>query len=53
LGRPSSGRATLRIQRITTDPDPYEPFRLALGYRVGDLIFVQLPPEKCVALKAA
>jgi len=30
----------LRIQRITTDPDPYEPFRLALGYRVGDLIFV-------------
>ena len=40
MGRPSSGRATLRIQRITTDPDPYEPFRLALGYRVGDLIFV-------------
>ena len=30
----------MRIQRITTDPDPYEPFRLALGYRVGDLIFV-------------
>jgi len=40
LGRPSPRRATLRIQRITTDPDPYEPFRLALGYRVGDLIFV-------------
>jgi reactive intermediate/imine deaminase len=30
----------LRITRITTDPDPYEPFRLALGYRVGDLLFV-------------
>jgi enamine deaminase RidA (YjgF/YER057c/UK114 family) len=30
----------LRIERITTDPDPYEPFRLALGYRVGDLLFV-------------
>jgi reactive intermediate/imine deaminase len=30
----------VRIQRITTDPDPYEPFRLALGYRVGDLLLV-------------
>ena len=30
----------MRITRITTDPDPYEPFRLALGYRVGDLLFV-------------
>jgi 2-iminobutanoate/2-iminopropanoate deaminase len=30
----------MRIERITTDPDPYEPFRLALGYRVGDLLFV-------------
>ena len=26
--------------RIRTDPDPYEPFRLAQAYRVGDLIFV-------------
>ena len=32
--------AKVRITRITTDPDPYEPFRLALGYRVGDLLFV-------------
>ena len=30
----------LRIERITTDPDPYEPFRLALGYRVGDLLVI-------------
>ena len=30
----------LRIQRITTDPDPYEPFRLALGYRVGDMLYI-------------
>ncbi len=30
----------LRIQRITTDPDPYEPFRLALGYRVGDVLYI-------------
>jgi len=26
--------------RIKTDPDPYEEFRLAQAYRVGDLIFV-------------
>jgi reactive intermediate/imine deaminase len=30
----------LRLERITTDPDPYEPFRLALGYRLGDLLFI-------------
>lgn len=32
--------ADLDAHRITTDPDPYEPFRIALGYRVGDLIFL-------------
>lgn len=26
--------------RIVTDPDPFEAFRIALGYRVGDLIFL-------------
>jgi reactive intermediate/imine deaminase len=26
--------------RIKTDPDPYEAFKLAQAYRVGDLIFV-------------
>ncbi len=30
----------VRIERIKTDPDPYEPFRLAQGYRVGDLLFI-------------
>jgi reactive intermediate/imine deaminase len=30
----------LRIARITADPDPYEPFRLALGYRVGDMLYI-------------
>ncbi len=30
----------LRIERITTDPDPYEPFRLALGYRIGDILVI-------------
>jgi 2-iminobutanoate/2-iminopropanoate deaminase len=26
--------------RITTDPDPYEPFAIALGYRVGNLLYI-------------
>jgi reactive intermediate/imine deaminase len=30
----------VRIERITTDPDPYEAFRLALGYRVGDMLYI-------------
>ncbi len=30
----------MKITRITVDPDPYEPFRLAQGYRVGDLLFI-------------
>jgi reactive intermediate/imine deaminase len=29
----------VRIDRIRTEPDPYEPFRLAQGYRVGELLF--------------
>ena len=27
-----------RPVRITTDPDPYEPFKIALGYRIGPVI---------------
>jgi 2-iminobutanoate/2-iminopropanoate deaminase len=30
----------LNIQQIVTRPDPYEPFRLSQGYRVGDLLFI-------------
>ena len=30
----------MKIKRITVDPDPYEPFRLTQGYRVGDLLFI-------------
>jgi reactive intermediate/imine deaminase len=26
--------------RITTDPDPFEPFRISLGYRVGNLVYL-------------
>ena len=28
------------VAPIRLDPDPYEPFRLALGYRVGDMLYV-------------
>ena len=27
-----------RPERITTDPDWYAPFKIALGYRIGDLL---------------
>ena len=30
----------MKIERIIIDPDPYEPFRLAQGYRAGDLLFI-------------
>ncbi len=30
----------MKIAKITIDPDPYEPFRLAQGYRVGELLFI-------------
>jgi len=30
----------MKIKQITLDPDPYAPFRLAQGYRVGDLLFI-------------
>ena len=28
------------MELIKTDPDPYEPFRLAQGYRIGDVLVV-------------
>lgn len=31
---------SVNARRITTDPDPFEPFKIALGYRVGDLVFI-------------
>ena len=30
----------MRIESITIDPDPYQPFRLAQGYRAGDFLFI-------------
>ena len=30
----------MRVERIRTDPDPYEPFLLSQGIRAGDLLFI-------------
>jgi reactive intermediate/imine deaminase len=30
----------MQIQQVVTHPDPYQPFHLAQGYRVGDLLFI-------------
>ncbi len=30
----------MKIKKISPDPDPYESFRLAQGYRVGELLFI-------------
>ena len=30
----------MKVQKITIDPDPYEPFRLAQSCRVGELLFI-------------
>lgn len=30
----------LKITQIKINPDPYQPFRLAQGYRVGSLLFI-------------
>ena len=34
------GEQPVRVERITTDRDWYEPFRIALGYRVGDVLIL-------------
>jgi 2-iminobutanoate/2-iminopropanoate deaminase len=30
----------MKVAKISIDPDPYAPFRLAQGYRVGELLFI-------------
>ena len=30
----------MKVTKISVDPDPYSPFRLAQGYRVGELLFI-------------
>ena len=30
----------MQVNQIELDPDPYEPYRLSQGFRVGDLLFV-------------
>jgi 2-iminobutanoate/2-iminopropanoate deaminase len=32
--------ASVNVEQIRLDPDPYEPYRLSQGFRVGDLLFV-------------
>jgi 2-iminobutanoate/2-iminopropanoate deaminase len=39
-GVAENGDVIMKIKKIAIDPDPYEPFRLAQGYRVGDLLFI-------------
>ena len=31
---------TPKIERVTADPDWYEPYKISLGIRVGDLLFI-------------
>jgi reactive intermediate/imine deaminase len=30
----------VELERVRTDPDPYEPYRISQAMRVGDLVFV-------------
>ena len=30
----------MQVEPISVDPDPYEPYRLSQGFRVGELLFV-------------
>jgi enamine deaminase RidA (YjgF/YER057c/UK114 family) len=32
--------STVDAIRIVTDPDPCEPFKIAIGYRIGDLVIL-------------
>jgi len=34
------GGKNLKVERITADPDWYEPYKISLGIRVGDLLFI-------------
>lgn len=33
-------KSTIRLQQINTDPDPYKPFLLSQGIRLGNLVFI-------------
>ena len=30
----------MKVDQIKIDPDPYEPYRLSQGFRVGDILFI-------------
>ncbi|NML22013.1 RidA family protein [Pseudoflavitalea sp. G-6-1-2] len=38
--KPASQNSKVKITQIKINPDPYQPFRLAQGYRVGNLLFI-------------
>src|SRR3546814_7284679 len=38
--RATSQENLMKLERITTQPDPYEPFLLSQGIRLGDLLFI-------------
>lgn len=40
LDKEAAMENTKRIERITADPDWYEPYKISLGTRVGNLLFV-------------
>ena len=46
--------ASVNVEQIRLDPDPYEPYRLSQGFRVGDFLFVSgnrlVKPSPCFEL---
>jgi hypothetical protein len=38
--RSHSKEPAVQVEQIKVDPDPYEPYRLSQGFRVGELLFV-------------
>ena len=40
MGGAGVGWTTVEFERVRTDPDPYEPYRISQAMRVGDLVFV-------------
>jgi reactive intermediate/imine deaminase len=40
MGGAGVGWTAVEFERVRTDPDPYEPYRISQAMRVGDLVFV-------------
>jgi reactive intermediate/imine deaminase len=37
---PTPKEAAVKVTQIRLDPDPYEPYRLSQGFRIGDLLLI-------------